>query len=135
MQIYIKDLSMSIYRRRSIKFLSSFIFILSLLCNAQTKAPDLELGLVQFSSATVFDGKTSHTVPGIVLVVKGKNNGVQSFGITNEAGVLAMPLPPGDYSLAAYTEKGKYVKIERPELIFHVSKNQLTEVGIEILAK
>jgi hypothetical protein len=61
-----------------------------------------------------------------------KTDKIESFGLSNEAGVLGMPLPPGEYCYDAFSKTGHHLDMNRPESerCFNVEENQVTEVGV-----
>ena|GEM_PF-4632210 len=69
---------------------------------------------------------------GIVVSVSNKSHEIHSFGISNEAGVLGMPLPPGDYCYDAFSQTGHHLRINRTpsERCFSIKENQTEEVGV-----
>jgi hypothetical protein len=109
-----------------IAFLSS-----SLLLATEQRAidsKDITLGLVQFETYN----EVAHS-PYMVVRVTSQADRVQSFGISNEAGVLGMPLPPGKYCYDAFSQAGHHLRMKRPpsERCFSVKKGQVVEVGVE----
>jgi hypothetical protein len=89
---------------------------------------DISLGLVQFET---YD-EAGHSPYMVVRVIR-QTDRVQSFGISNEAGVLDMPLPPGKYCYDAFSQAGRHLYMRRPPLerCFSVKKDQVVEVGVE----
>jgi hypothetical protein len=73
-------------------------------------------------------------MPFVVVRVTNKANDVRSFGISNEAGVLGMPLPPGQYCYDAFSRSGKSFQMNRPpaERCFAVQAGQTEEVGVAV---
>lgn len=92
---------------------------------------DLSLGFAQFETLTVTGSGGKHT-PFIVVRASNKAGKIQSFGLSNEAGVLGMPLPPGEYCYDAFSQAGHHLEMNRPESerCFEVKQDQVTEVGV-----
>jgi hypothetical protein len=92
---------------------------------------DIALGLAQFETLTVTENVGKHS-PYIVVRVTNQRDKVQSFGLSNEAGVLGMPLPPGKYCYEAFSQSGHHLKMNRPEpeRCFEVKKGEVVEVGV-----
>jgi hypothetical protein len=116
-------------RLLSIAFLSS-----ALLLSAEPTADgpgDIKLGLVQFETLTVTDNGGSHS-SFIVVRVTDQSNKVQSFGLSNDAGQLGMPLPPGEYCYDAFSKTGQHLRMNRQpsERCFSVKEGQFEEVGV-----
>lgn len=114
-----------------IVLLSSLILAL-LRSQVGATAKDLELGTVFMVSKTgAPDRGRAEVITDIVVRVTDSKT-VQSFGITNEAGVLAMPLPAGRYCWDAFSKTGKALRMNRPpqDRCFQVRRNEIREVGI-----
>ena len=64
--------------------------------------------------------------------VTNQSEKVQSFGLSNEVGVLGMPLPPGKYCYDAFSQTGHRLKMNRPapEKCFDVREGKVVEVGV-----
>jgi hypothetical protein len=92
---------------------------------------DIKLGLVQFETLSVTDKGGTHS-PFIAVRVLNQNNKVQSFGLSNEAGFLGMPLPPGDYCFDAFSKGGHALRMNRQpsDRCFSVKEGQFIEVGV-----
>ena len=113
-----------------IVLLSSAILALSQ-AQAGTTTKDLELGTAFMVSTTgPSDGPGAIRTDVVVRVTDSKS--VQSFGITNEAGVLEMPLPPGRYCWDAFSPAGKAFRMNRQpqDRCFQVRRNEIREVAI-----
>ena len=110
--------------------LSSVILAL-LQPQATSTAKDLELGTVFMVSTSGPDRGPGEIITDIVVRVTDSKS-VQSFGITNEAGVLAMPLPPGRYCWDAFSKTGKALRTNRPpqNRCFQVSASEIREVAV-----
>ena len=95
--------------------------------------PDIQLGFVQFETLRVSEAGGKH-LPFVVTRVTNKANNVENFGISNEAGVLGMPLPPGQYCYDAFSRNGNSFKMNRPpsERCFAVQADQTEEVGVGV---
>jgi hypothetical protein len=92
------------------------------------------LGLVSLELRPVGrDVLPSKVGAGIVVRITGESNSVQSWGISNEAGIVIMPLPPGDYCYALYTRAGIPLQLERRGFspCLTVVETQVTQVGLE----
>jgi hypothetical protein len=88
---------------------------------------------VQFETLGVSEAGGKH-LPFVVVRVTNKANNMQSFGISNEAGVLGMPLPPGQYCYDAFSRTGNSFQMNRPpsERCFAVKTGQTEEVGVGV---
>jgi hypothetical protein len=95
-------------------------------------AKDLDLGTVFMVSSTGAPDRGRAEIISDVVVRVTDSKSVQSFGITNETGVLAMPLPPGRYCWDAFSKTGKALRMNRPpeDRCFQVRRNEIREVGI-----
>jgi len=116
-----------------ITFLSSG----SILAAGQTSTPALQgeiaLGFVHFETIAVGDTREGYHKPDIVVRVTNRVNKLQSFGISNEAGVLIEPLPPGKYCYEAFSATGHHLKMTRPaaERCFDIQAGKDIDVGVE----
>lgn len=63
----------------------------------------------------------------------GQRNNIQSFGLSNEGGIIVMPLPPGRYCYDAFTDKGKSLEmVHNPsERCFSLKKDSVETIGVE----
>ncbi len=115
----------------SIAFLCSSVTLLASQKGAEPTR-DLALGMVQFETVVVADGGGGHHRSGVVVQTTERKNKTQSFGISNEAGVVVMPLPQGEYCYDAFSRSGQHLELERPasERCFSVKKGQNVEVGV-----
>jgi hypothetical protein len=88
---------------------------------------------VQFETLRVSEAGGKH-LPFVVVRVTKKTNDVQSFGISNEAGVLGMPLPPGEYCYDAFSRTGNSLQMNRlpSERCFALKAGQTEEVGVGV---
>jgi hypothetical protein len=116
--------------------LLSAAFLSSALCFSALSGPerpDIQLGFVQFETLRVSEAGGKH-LPFVVVRVTSKANDVQSFGISNEASVLGMPLPPGRYCYDAFTRSGNSFQMNRPptERCFAVQAGQTEGVGVGV---
>jgi hypothetical protein len=94
---------------------------------------DIFLGFVHIETIAVGVTGEGHHKSGIVVRVTNQKNKVDSFGISNEAGVLIEPLPPGEYCYEAFSDAGRHLKMNRPavERCFEVQAGKGVEVGVE----
>jgi hypothetical protein len=92
---------------------------------------DIKLALIQFETLSVTDRGGTHS-PFIVVRVIGQSNQVQSFGLSNDAGYIGMPLPPGDYCYDAFSKTGQHLRMNRQpsERCFSVKEGEFLEVGV-----
>lgn len=92
---------------------------------------DIPLGMAQFETVAVAENGGNHS-PYIVVKVTNQTNQIESFGLSNEAGVLGMPLPPGKYCYEAFSKAGRHLDMNRPQAdrCFDVKKGQTVEVGV-----
>jgi hypothetical protein len=113
----------------SIAFLSGSLLFATEPSASDSK--DIPLGLVQFETLATTDNGGTHS-PYIVVRVTSQANKVQSFGISNEAGTLVAPLPPGEYCYDAFSKTGHHLRMNRPpsERCFSVKEGQVVEVGV-----
>jgi hypothetical protein len=129
-----KDQTMLMFKRLLfIVFLSSG----STLAAGQTSAPalpeDIVLGFVHFETIAVADTREGYHKPDVVVRTTNRKNKMQSLGISNEAGVLIQPLPPGKYCYDAFSATGRHLTMKRPpaERCFDVEAGKDVEVGVE----
>jgi hypothetical protein len=96
-----------------------------------SESNDVALGLVQFETVVV-DDHGGHHRQNVVVRVTSEKDRVQSFGISNEAGLVFMPLPTGRYTFDALSQTGHPLKMKRPEdeRWFDVREGQDTDVGV-----
>jgi hypothetical protein len=96
---------------------------------------DIALGFVHFETIAVGDTGEGHHRPDIVVRTTNQTSRIQTFGISNEAGVLIEPLPPGRYCYEAFSATGRHLKMKRPaaERCFDVEAGKDGEVGVEFL--
>jgi hypothetical protein len=115
----------------SIAFLSGASLLT--LGHAASDVHDIALGSAQFETVTVTPAGAKHA-PYIVVRVTNHSSKVQSFGLSNEFGVLGMPLPPGKYYYDAFSPAGHHLQMSRPEAErwFEVRKGETVEVGVEV---
>jgi hypothetical protein len=118
-------------RLLSIAFLSSALCFFGV--SSGLERPDIQLGFVQFETLRVSESGGKH-LPFVVVRVTNKANDVQSFGISNEAGVLGMPLPPGQYCYDAFSRNGSSFQMNRSpsDRCFTVRADQTEEVGVGV---
>jgi hypothetical protein len=107
--------------------LSSLLFLA--IGQGRGDSKDIALGLASFET---FD-EVGHS-PFMVVRVVSQTSPIQSFGLSNEAGVLGMPLPPGNYCYDAFSKAGHAFQMNRPqpERCFSVRKDQVVEVGVKV---
>ncbi len=93
----------------------------------------LPLGLVNALVVFAGEGGRSHAV-GIVVRVIGQSGTVQSFGISNEAGVVVMPLPPGRYCHDAFSMSGTPLESAQEDAArcFEVKRDTVVTIGVEV---
>ena len=115
-----------------IGFLSSGAILAADKTNPPAHQGDIRLGFVHFETIAVSDSEGLHK-PDIVVRVASRTTKMQSFGISNEAGVLILPLPPGGYCYEAFSATGRRLKMKRPpvERCFDVGTGKDIEVGVE----
>ena len=116
--------------------LAAVLSTFSILPVAQT-APsrvqaDILLGFVHIETIAVGDSGEGHHKSRIVVKITNRAKTVESFGISNEAGVLIEPLPPGQYCYEAFSDAGRHLKMNRPavERCFEVQAGKDVEVGV-----
>jgi hypothetical protein len=92
---------------------------------------DIKLGLIQFETMTVTDMGGTHS-PFVVVRVTDQSSKVQSFGLSNDAGYLGMPLPPGNYCYDAFSKTGQHLRMNREpsERCFSVKEGEFVNVGV-----
>jgi len=93
---------------------------------------DIVLGFVHIETIAVGDRGEGHHKSGIVVLMTNRANKVESFGISNEAGILIEPLRPGEYCYEAFSDAGRHLKMNRPALerCFEVQAGKDVEVGV-----
>jgi hypothetical protein len=121
---------LTLSRPLSIAFLSSALLFAA--TREQASAPpDIALGMALFETLTVTATGGTHR-PYTVVRVMNQRTKVRSFGLSNEAGGLGMPLPPGKYCFDAFTRNGHHLQMNRPpaERCFEVKEGKDVEVGV-----
>ena len=94
-----------------IAFLSSCVLFTS--GQSASDFSDIALGFAQFETVIVTADGGKHS-PFVVVRVTNQSDMVRSFGLSNEAGVLGMPLPPGNYCYEAFSRTGRHLDMNRP---------------------
>lgn len=113
-----------------IAFLSSACLVAA--GRSVSESSDIALGLAQLETITIAGGGGTHA-PYIVVRVTNQGDKVQSFGLSNDAGVVEMPLPPGKYCYEAFSRTGHRLQMKRPppERCFDIKAEQFLEIGVE----
>lgn len=122
-------------------YLLYFIILLSSnatfsLTEQETLAPkNIDLGQANIEVVSIDTNNKRAMAPGIVIRIVGKKNNVESFGLSNEGGMILMPLPPGDYCYEAFTYEGKGLPLVRKgsRRCFSIEKDLEKTIGIEFL--
>lgn len=124
-----KDLPMLAQRLRL------FIVLLSSWPLLGAEATRIDLGLVNVQTVAVSKAGESRMSPGIVVRVTNRSTRTQSLGISNEAGILVLPLPPGRYCYDAFSEQGVALTMRRPprDRCFSIAKDAIETIGVEFL--
>jgi hypothetical protein len=116
----------------SIAFLSSAVLLAAIEpATAQSKA--LSLGLVNAQTVVVTNSGDSQMKGGIVVRFTSTTNQVQSFGISNEAGILVSPLPAGRYCYDAFSSSGARLQMKRQaaQRCFVLKRGEDLTIGVE----
>jgi hypothetical protein len=94
---------------------------------------DLVLGFANIQSVIAAPAGPAEIAKGIVIRITDSKK-IQSFGVTNEVGILVMPLPPGRYCFDAFSQNGKPLQlVQQPsDRCFSMKKASTTEVGVEL---
>jgi hypothetical protein len=102
-----------------------------------TKSKSIQLGFASIEVLYINAAGESHHMPNAVIRISGQQNRVQSYGVSNEAGLIIMPLPPGKYCYDAFSAKGEYLPMRRKgsERCFTVENDDARTIGIEILSQ
>lgn len=98
---------------------------------------DIEFGAAYFQVVAVDADGISTLAPGIVVRITGQKNKVQSYAVSNEAGLIYyMPLPPGRYCYEAFTKTGKSLRMVRkpPKRCFSLGKDSEVNIGVEFFS-
>ncbi len=116
----------------SIVFLSSS-WVLPTTGTSAPRSEDITLGFAHFETIAVSDTGEGHHKPGVVVQMTSQADKIRSFGLSNEAGVLIEPLPPGRYCYDAFNDAGHHLQMKRPasERCFDVRAGEDAEVGVE----
>jgi hypothetical protein len=117
----------------SITFLSSALLLAAVEpANAQSKT--VSLGLINAQTVAVTDSGGSQMKGGIVVRFTSTTNQVQSFGISNEAGILVTPLPVGRYCYDAFSSTGVRLQTKRQaaDRCFVLKKGEDLTIGVEV---
>ncbi len=116
-----------------IAFLSSSLALVAQV-GAQ-KTQDLKFGVVNFQTISVASSGESHMKGGIVLRVTNSSTKIQSFGISNETGILVMPLPAGEYCYDAFSDTGRAFTMtkKKEDRCFAVKHGTVETVGVGVI--
>lgn len=116
--------------RISIAFLTSLAVPVAGDARAGTKDVDITIVNVQ-TAAVSFAGEYRMSPHVVVRVINGKD-GIRSFGLSSEAGILLLPLPPGRYCYDAFSPRGRALRMVRPsaERCFTATRDGETTIGV-----
>lgn len=95
---------------------------------------DIELGSAYIQVVAVDANSKSTLASDVVVRIIGEKNKVESYAISNEAGLIYyMPLPPGRYCYDAFTKNGKALRMVRKpsERCFSLDKDSEVNIGVE----
>lgn len=118
---------------------SSLVLCIVFLCSsalAEVKKPgashNLALGMVNVQTVAVSGGE-SHLKSGVIVRLTSRETKVQSYVLSNAAGIAVVPLPPGSYCYDAFAQTGEPLEMKRAsrERCFSVKKDQVVELGVE----
>jgi hypothetical protein len=92
-------------------------------------------GLANIEVVAVGSSDDSHILPHVVVRIAGRKNKVQSYGLSNESGIIVMPLPPGSYCYDAFSEAGVVLNLRRKasERCFSIEKDSYETIGVEVV--
>lgn len=109
----------------------------SLFCveEQETTQRSIEFGIADIQVGAVLDDGKSTITPNIIVKITGQNNHVLSYGMTDVAGTIAMPLPPGRYCYELYSENGEAIQTRRKDKrrCFDIEKDAIEMVGIDFI--
>ena len=93
----------------------------------------MQLGMANMQSVIAAPAGPAEIAAGIVIRTRDTKD-LQSFGVTNEVGILVMPLPVGRYCFDAFTQEGKALRLVREpsQRCFSIRRDQVAEVGVEL---
>ena len=76
-------------------------------------------------------GDPQHMTSGIVVRIVGKSAERETFAISNEAGIVVVPLRPGEYCFEAYNHKGLRLDLETKQShCFSIRAGDTLTVGV-----
>jgi hypothetical protein len=96
----------------------------------------IEFGIADIQIAAVVDDEKTVIAQDIIIVrIIGQKNHVLSYGMTDEGGTVAMPLPPGRYCYELFSYKGKALETRRKgeSRCFDIEKDIIKTVYIEYI--
>jgi hypothetical protein len=94
---------------------------------------NLDFGMANIEAVAVDINGKSTIAPDIIIRITAKGTRVESYGMSDEGGMILMPLPPGRYCYEAYSERGRPLKmIRKPsDRCFTLKKNSELTIGVE----
>jgi hypothetical protein len=131
-----KDPSMLKFKRLLfIAFLSTGTILATQQTASNALQEDVVIVFAHLETIAIGVSGEGHHKPDIVVRMTNRSNKIDSFGVSNEAGVLIAPLPPGRYCYEAFDATGHHLKMKRPaaERCFEVEGGKDVEVGVEFM--
>lgn len=97
-------------------------------------APEsIRLGYANLAVVSIDVAEKRVMAPGVVVRVRGQKSSVESYGVSNEGGMILMPLPPGQYCYDAFTYDGNSLELLRKGSgrCFSIERNSEETIGVE----
>jgi hypothetical protein len=122
------------------KFLNKILLPIVLtaeLLTASEKTNPMKLGFVncQTSQMPKVAGEREQMAPGVVVRFTNKAGTRESFGVSNQIGVVVVPLRPGEYCYEAYNHKGQPLNLDpEQDRCFEVEEGKYVTVGVGLTA-
>ena len=125
-------------------FRQKFLPLIMLLLNSnlfsleiRPLADETRFGFASIEVLAIDDSGSWIHLRNIVIRISDKKHSVRSYGLSNEMGLVVMPLPPGKYCYDAFSSTGEVLQTRRKgsEKCFSILKSKAEAVNITILSK
>jgi hypothetical protein len=104
-------------------------------CNVVGEVDHIDLGFVNVETVTAADrpGGVQHMTSGIVVRIFDKSERREAFAISNEAGIVVVPLRPGEYCLEAFSHTGARLKLDPEQsACLSIRAGEVTTAGVAV---
>ena len=89
--------------------------------------------IVQTVAAPAVQGDSEHFVPRVFVRMYNLKEGRESFGVSNQDGMLMVPLRPGSYCFEAFNRKGMPLELTSSQKrCFELTADRDVDVGVEL---